>query len=132
MSLNEQSTNKAYVLGRLFSVLEKLQQEAHSDPKGKVELNSSIRDRYFTSACASPSSVFSILLCLSNTHISKSKYGKIRSIQIENLLGKLNVNDDPFPAQLSLDDQGIFILGYYHQKSANYAKSEKKEEEQQL
>ncbi len=132
VSLNEQSTNKAYVLGRLFSVLEKLQQEAHSDPKGKVELNSSIRDRYFTSACASPSSVFSILLCLSNTHISKSKYGKIRSIQIENLLGKLNVNDDPFPAQLSLDDQGIFILGYYHQKSANYAKSEKKEEEQQL
>ena len=52
MSLNEQSTIPAYVLGRLFAVLEKVQQEAIGN------VNASIKDRYFTSACASPASVF--------------------------------------------------------------------------
>ncbi len=66
MSLNEQSTHPAYVLGRLFAVLEKVQQEAIGD------VNASIKDRYFTSACASPASVFPILLRLSQHHISKA------------------------------------------------------------
>ena len=62
MSLNEQSTIPAYVLGRLFAVLEKAQQEAIGDT------NASIKDRYFTSACASPKSVFPTLLRLSQHH----------------------------------------------------------------
>ncbi len=69
MALNEQSTNQAYLLGRLFSVLEKAQKEAIPN------LNATIKDRYFTTACASPSAVFPILLRLSQHHINKAEYG---------------------------------------------------------
>lgn len=110
MSLNEQSTRPAYVLGRLFAVLEKVQQEAVGD------VNASIKDRYFTSACASPASVFPILLRLSQHHISKAEYGYARDKRIEAILNKLEVEKNPIPSRLSLDDQGVFILGYYHER----------------
>ncbi len=109
MSLNEQSTHPAYVLGRLFAVLEKLQQEAIGD------VNASIKDRYFTSACASPRSVFPTLLRLSQHHISKVGTHYLDK-RIETILGKLDVVNNPIPAHLSLDDQGAFVLGYYHER----------------
>lgn len=121
VSLSEESKNRAYVLGRLFAVLEKTQQDANPGIK------STIKDRYFTSACATPASVFPILLRLSNHHISKSDYGYISERRISNLMEKLKIENNPFPSHLSLDDQGIFILGYYHQQKANYAKKEKEE-----
>ena len=110
MSLNEQSTYPAYVLGRLFAVLEKVQQEAIGD------VNASIKDRYFTSACASPASVFPILLRLSQHHISKAEYGYARDHRIEEILNLLDVEKNPIPSRLSLDDQGVFVLGYYHER----------------
>jgi len=70
MSLNEESTNPGYVLGRLFALLEKAQKEA-----SEVKLNATIKDRYFGAASATPASVFPILLRLSQHHISKAKYG---------------------------------------------------------
>ena len=109
MSLNEQSTHPAYVLGRLFAVLEKVQQEAIGD------VNASIKDRYFTSACASPASVFPILLRLSQHHISKVG-AYYHDKRIETILGKLDVEKNPIPAHFSLDDQGVFVLGYYHER----------------
>lgn len=109
MSLNEQSTIPAYLLGRLFAVLEKIQQEAIGD------VNASIKDRYFTSACASPSSVFPILLRLSQHHISKVG-AYYHDKRIEEILNKLDVENNPMPSRLSLDEQGIFMLGYYHQR----------------
>ncbi|HLO16970.1 MAG TPA: type I-C CRISPR-associated protein Cas8c/Csd1 [Anaerolineales bacterium] len=109
MSLNEQSTVPAYVLGRLFAVLEKVQQEAVGD------VNASIKDRYFTSACASPASVFPILLRLSQHHISKVG-AYYHDKRIENILNLLDIQNNPIPAHLSLDDQGAFVLGYYHQR----------------
>jgi CRISPR-associated protein Csd1 len=121
VALNEQSENKAYVLGRLFAVLEKAQQDASPGIKA------TIKDRYFTSACATPASVFPVLLRLSNYHISKSDHGYISDRRISELMEKLDVSNNPFPSHLSLDDQGIFILGYYHQQKANYAKKEKEE-----
>ncbi len=111
MSLNEQSTHPAYVLGRLFAVLEKVQQEAIGD------INASIKDRYFTSACASPASVFPILLRLSQHHISKVG-AYYHDKRIETILNKLDVEHNPIPAHLSLDDQGVFVLGYYHERKA--------------
>jgi CRISPR-associated protein Csd1 len=114
MSLNEQSTIPAYALGRLFAVLEKAQEEAI----GKV--NASIKDRYFTSACASPASVFPVLLRLSQHHISKAEYGYTSDRRIQDILGLLDVEKNPIPARLSLDEQGIFVLGYYHQRAAFY------------
>ena len=116
VSLNEQSENTAYVLGRLFAALEKAQQDANPG------INSTIKDRYFTSACATPASVFPILLRLSNHHISKSDYGYVSERRISELMEKLDVEKNPFPAHLKLDEQGIFILGYYHQQKANYLK----------
>lgn len=124
VSLNEQSENKAYVLGRLFAVLEKAQRDVMPDIKA------TIKDRFFTSACATPASVFPRLLMLSNHHIaklSKPEYKNAVEKWKRELMDKLSVDKNPFPSHLSLDDQGIFILGYYHQQKANYAKKEKEE-----
>ena len=110
VALNEQSTQPAYVLGRLFAVLEKVQQEAIGN------VNASIKDRYFTSACAAPASVFPILLRLSQHHIAKAEYGYASDRRIQEILGLLDVEHNPIPARLTLDEQGVFILGYYHQR----------------
>jgi CRISPR-associated protein Csd1 len=124
MSLNEQSTIPAYALGRLFAVLEKVQQEAIGN------MNASIKDRYFTSACASPASVFPVLLRLSQHHISKAEFGYASDRRIQDILGLLDVEKNPIPARLSLDEQGIFVLGYYHQRAAFYvSKNDAKETE---
>jgi len=112
MSLNEQSTISAYVLGRLFAVLEKVQKEAIPD------LNATIKDRYFTSACASPKTVFPLLLRLSQHHISKAEFGYASDNRIEKIMNLLDVDKNPFPSHLTLDEQGIFVLGYYHQRTA--------------
>ena len=117
MSLNEQSTIPAYLLGRLFAVLEKVQKEAIPD------LDASIKDRYFTSACASPKTVFPLLLRLSQHHISKAEYGYASDNRIEKIMNLLEVERNPFPSRLTLDEQGIFVLGYYHQRTAFYAKN---------
>ena len=117
MSLNEQSTSQPYLLGRLFAVLERAQRDALGD-----NINATIKDRYFTSACASPASVFPVLLRLSQHHIAKATYGYVSDQRIENILNKLDVENNPFPAHLSLDEQGIFVLGYYHQRNAFFHK----------
>ena len=109
MSLNEQATTPAYVLGRLFAVLEKVQQEAVGD------VNASIKDRYFTSACASPASVFPVLLRLSQHHISKVG-AYYHDKRIETILSLLDIEKNPIPSRLTLDEQGVFILGYYHER----------------
>lgn len=115
MSLNKVSTNQAYLLGRLFAVLEK----AQLDAAGK-DLNATIKDRYFTSACATPATTFPVLLRLSQHHITKSDYGKLTDRRIQEIMGKLEVEETPFPKHLNLDEQGIFVLGYYHQKADFY------------
>lgn len=113
MSLNEQSTVPAYVLGRLFAVLEKAQIEAAKPTK----LDSTIKDRFFSSACASPASVFPVLLRLSQHHIPKAEYGRYYDRQIGEILNLLDVKNNPIPARLTLDEQGVFVLGYYHQRA---------------
>lgn len=114
MSLNEAYSHPAYVLGRLFAVLEKAQLEAIGD------VNASIKDRYFTSACATPASVFPTLLRLAHHHIAKAEYGYTSDRRIQDLLGLLEAK--PFPAHLTLEEQGVFVLGYYHQRAAFYSK----------
>jgi CRISPR-associated protein Csd1 len=113
MSLNEQSTHPAYLLGRLFAVLEKAQGEALG---GAV--NATIKDRYFSTACASPASVFPVLLRLAQHHIAKAKDGYDSDCQIQDILDMLQMDRNPIPRHLSLDDQGVFVLGYYHQRAA--------------
>lgn len=121
VSLNPNSNNKAYVLGRLFAVLEKAQIDASSSG-----INSTIKDRYFTSACATPATVFPILLRLSSHHISKAEYGLANDNRIKEIMNILDIDNNPFPKNLSLEEQGVFILGYYHQKNTFYKKEEDK------
>lgn len=121
VALNETSKNRAYVLGRLFAVLEDAQKQASPG------INTTIKDRYFTSACATPGSVFPLLLKLSNYHTAKAEYGRYREIEKAALLDKLDLEQDPLPSHLALKDQGIFILGYYHQVQAGYSKHKKEE-----
>ena len=116
MALNESYTHPAYVLGRLFAWLEKAQTEAIGR-----EVNATIKDRYFTSACAAPASVFPVLLRLSQHHLAKAEYGGHLDRKIQELLNLLDAG--PFPSRLTLDEQGIFVLGYYHQRAAFYTRS---------
>jgi CRISPR-associated protein Csd1 len=116
MALNESYTHPAYVLGRLFAWLEKAQTEAIGR-----EVNATIKDRYFTSACAAPASVFPVLLRLSQHHLAKAEYGGHLDRKIQELLNLLDAR--PFPSRLTLDEQGIFVLGYYHQRAAFYTRS---------
>jgi CRISPR-associated protein Csd1 len=117
VSLDEESTSTAYRLGRLFALMEKAQQDASPN------INATIRDRYFGAASATPRTVFPQLLRLSQHHISKSEYGSLVDRKIQDVVNGLNA----FPARLSLEDQGLFVLGYYHQRNALYQKSDKKE-----
>lgn len=123
MALNPEATNQAYLLGRLFAVLEKAQEDAAKP----ATLNATIKDRYFTAACANPASTFPVLLRLSQHHISKSEWGRNTEKLIREIMDLLVLDNTPFPKRLGMDDQGIFILGYYHQRS-DFFKSKKKED----
>jgi CRISPR-associated protein Csd1 len=119
MALNTETVNTAYRLGRLFAVLEKAQQDAIPGA------NTTIKDRFYGSASSTPRTVFPQLLRLAQHHIQKAKYGRKTDKTIEDIMQKIN----EFPAHLTLDDQGLFALGYYHQRQALYTKSENKENE---
>jgi CRISPR-associated protein Csd1 len=118
MTLDKESTNVAYRLGRLFAVLEKTQQDAIPGA------NTTIKDRYYGSASATPRVVFPQLLRLAQHHIQKAEYGRWTDKMIEEIMCVLS----EFPAHLSLDDQGMFAIGYYHQRQAFYAKSKVEKE----
>lgn len=114
LALNDNTNNRAYLLGRLFAVFEMVQKDVNPNIK------STIRDKYFTSACTTPAATFPTLLSLVQHHISKSDYGVYYDKIIEEIMDKLNIENDPFPKRLSLDDQGIFYLGFYHQRNKFY------------
>ena len=118
MSLNKENKNIGYLLGRLFSILEKAQKDAIPGA------NTTIKDRYYGSASATPAIVFPQLLRLAQHHIQKSDYGINIDKQIECVMQDIK----KFPSHLCLENQGIFALGYYHQKQEFYKKSDKKEE----
>ncbi len=116
MSLNTERRETAYLLGRLFAVLEK----AQLDALGKV--NATIKDRFFSAASATPASVFPRLLRLSQHHIEKADYGYVSDRRI----GEIMEHVDSFPTHMNLQDQGLFAIAYYQQKNALYRKNESK------
>lgn len=117
--LDLDNTSAAYRLGRLFAVLEKIQEEASPG------LNATIRDRYYGAASSTPVAVFTTLLRLKNAHLKKLSQG--RSVSFEKLLGEVLSAVTDFPAHLTLANQGRFALGYYHQRQAFFTKSDKTE-----
>lgn len=120
VSLNE-TTNVPYLLGRLFSVLEAVQKAANPG------INTTIKDRYFNAACATPGMSFPTLLRLSQKHLRKLNDGLATHYdkQITELMAQLP--ESGFPARLSLPDQGKFTIGYYHQTQKRYAKKNEEE-----
>lgn len=120
VSLNE-TTNVPYLLGRLFSVLETVQKAANPG------INTTIKDRYFNAACATPSMAFPTLLRLSQKHLRKLNDGLATYYdkQITELMAQLP--ESGFPARLSLPDQGKFAIGYYHQTQKRFAKKNEEE-----
>ena len=116
--LDMQQTDTPYLLGRLFSVLERVQEEAARPGK----LNSTIRDRYYGAASTTPVAVFTTLLRLKNAHIKKLSGGQ--STNFERLIGEIMAPIDDFPRQLTLPQQAKFALGYYHQRQAFYKRKD--------
>lgn len=117
VSLDENNTNTAYRLGRLFAVLERVQERVSPN------INATIRDRYYGAASSTPVTVFSTLLKLKNHHLAKLA-NKGEAVNYEKLLGQIMDGITDFPAHLNLQDQGRFAIGYYHQRQAFFTKSE--------
>lgn len=106
VALDENRKDKAYLCGRLFAVLEKIQRDA----QGK-DLNTTIKDSYFAAACSKPSVVFPKLIMLAQNHLKK-----LDSDYYNYLMGEIiNLIEGNFPAALSIEEQGAFIIGYYQQ-----------------
>lgn len=106
--LDKENSNPGYLCGRLFAVLDKIQEDANHI--------SSIRERYMNAASATPAAVFATILNLSVHHSEKLDEG--RKIYFEKLKQEIfeKLPADGFPAHLDLQDQGRFFVGYYHQR----------------
>jgi CRISPR-associated protein Csd1 len=115
VSLDDSNTNPGYRIGRLFAVLEKIQEEA-------VNPSATIRDRFYGAASSTPVTVFANLMKLKNHHLAKMEEGRKR--YFEKLIGQIMSDINDFPAHLSLADQGRFAIGYYHQRQAFFTKTE--------
>ncbi len=121
VSLNLNSSNVAYNLGRVFAIIEKLQSDANK--------SSNIREKYLSSASSTPGSIFPTLLNLSQHHISKINKENNKTFNYyDKLVGQILLNIDEFPSILSIEEQGMFILGYYHQREDIYTSKQNKED----
>lgn len=122
MSLDKENKNPAYLCGRLFAVLEKIQLEATD-----VKLNRTIKDAYFSSASSRPALIMPRLIDLSNYHLRKLKEGRVIyfSKLINEIMGKIK---DSLPTNLSIMEKGEFQLGYFQQNKDFFAEQNKNEE----
>ena len=120
MSLDKESKNPAYLLGRMFAVLERIQYQALGD------INASIADRYYGSASAVPFSVFPRLLVGARHHLSRLRKDKPgMAVNLDKDLGEIIVAlPENYPRHFSIDEQGRFSIGYYQQKQSYFVSKE--------
>ena len=105
----ETQSHRAYKCGRLLAVIERIQSAAIGNP------NATLTDRYYGSASTTPARVFGVLLRMTQPHLSKlRKQNQGQAIALERALQ--DAMPDQFPTTLSLTEQGLFALGYYHQR----------------
>lgn len=113
MALDVNNKDIAYLLGRLFAVLEKAQKDALGDG-----INSTIKDRFYGAVSSTPASVFPRLLRLAQHYIEKAEYGYVS----DNRIAEIMDNIDTFPAHLDMKQQGLFAIAYYQQRNEFYKK----------
>lgn len=120
--LNRELNDPAYKCGRLLAVIERIQSRAIGDP------NATLTDKYYGSASTAPASVFGVLLRMTQPHLSKlRKQTEGLAVWLERELQE--AMPDRFPATLSLKEQGLFALGYYHQRSEFFKSKSTTDEE---
>ncbi len=121
VALDNANNNPGYRLGRLFAVLEKIQEEANPG------LNATIRDRFYGAASSSPVTVFPQLLKLKNHHLAKLE-NVGRKVNFERMLAEIfDGIGSEMPAHLAMEDQSRFAIGYYHQRQALFTSSSNNE-----
>lgn len=119
VSLDSNRTDRPYLLGRLFAVLEKAQEEAIPNA------NATIKDRYLAAAAATPGLVFHMLLKNSTNHIAKLKKDpekKGRAFNFEIMTQDIVAGFSDYPTTMKAEEQGLFMIGYYHQRKDFYTK----------
>jgi CRISPR-associated protein Csd1 len=122
MSLDTSCKDPAYLLGRLFAALEKAQSDS------APEIKATIKDRFFSSASATPSMIFPRLIQLDQHHLRKLKGEKPgMAVNDEKLIGSIMEAIGAFPSRLGLQQQGLFAIGYYHQRNDFFKKKDKPE-----
>lgn len=131
MSLDKENTNVAYLCGRLLAVLEKIQKDSLGS-----SVNSTVVDRFYGSASTRPNSAFGRIIALSQHHLSKLKkdpqkksWAISNEKRLSEIMDMIDVNKDPeqttaFPSVFSLDQQCLFAVGFYHQRTDFYKKKE--------
>lgn len=118
VQLQPDHPDPAYHCGRLLAVLEQVQRAALGN------INASIVDRFYGTASSAPASVFGRLLRGAQPHLAKLQRdmpGTGRALQghLEDILANLS----SFPRTLTLKEQAVFALGYYHQRAHNRAQA---------
>jgi CRISPR-associated protein Csd1 len=135
VALDTTQKDPCYLMGRLFALLERTQETALG------EVNASITDKYLNSALATPQMVMPVLLALNTKHMGKSvlseKKGMLINLRkkIMEVLDMMDLQTDSqgtyvFPATMDANNQGKFLVGYYHQMQSFYKKKENAQPEQ--
>lgn len=119
MSLDRNNNNPGYLLGRLFAVLERAQESANPG------INATIRDRFYGAASGTPASVFPLLLKLKNHHIAKLEH-RGQAVNLEKEIGMIMDGLERFPKHMPIFEQGLFAVGYYHQRQDFFTKQDNK------
>ena len=122
-SLDPHQDHPAYICGSLLAVYDGLQYQAHRDPDSPgQQVGASVVDRYYALASTYPQLAFPKLEALSRAHLRKLRRDRRAaevaiSRRIDGLIDRLSAQGAKFPAQLSLEDQGRFVIGFHHQKA---------------
>ena len=114
MALDTTNESPGYVLGRLFAVLERIQEEAHKPAK----IGKTIRDTYFSAATSNPLVTFKRLQDLAIHHLAKIRKSGRNTVWLDKLMQEVigKIPASGIQGTLSLEDQGRFAIGYYHQR----------------
>ena len=127
MSLDRENTDVGYRLGRLFAIVEKIQSDAVPGA------NATVRDRFFGAAAATPGRVFPVVLKNAQHGLAKIRKDKPGwAVNLDKSLQEILSDMDPgvgFPSTMSLEKQGMFVLGYYHQRQDFFHRKDEKKEE---